>query len=102
MPPSAMTVCALPSSDLQITAVRTPSADASIAARNPAPPAPMTSTSCSMTGWFIAPLKNSPLVPNSDRQHAHVEIGEADPNQADPCPLHVLAIQAADTAVCGR
>ena len=47
MPPSAMTVCALPSSDLQTRPTETPAADASIAARKPAPPAPMTSTSCS-------------------------------------------------------
>ena len=47
MPPSAMTVCALPSSDLQTSPTLTPAADASIAARSPAPPAPMTSTSCS-------------------------------------------------------
>ena len=45
MPPSAMTVWALPSSDLQIRAVRAPCADASMAARSPAPPAPMTMTS---------------------------------------------------------
>jgi hypothetical protein len=47
MPPSAMTVCALPKSDLQIKPTLTPAADASIAARSPAPPAPMTSTSYS-------------------------------------------------------
>jgi hypothetical protein len=40
-----MTVCALPSSDLQIRPTDTPLVAASIAARNPAPPAPMTSTS---------------------------------------------------------
>ena len=47
MPPSAMTVWALPRSDLQISAVLTPRAEASMAARNPAPPAPMTMTSYS-------------------------------------------------------
>ena len=47
MPPSAMTVCALPSSDLQTRPTDAPAADASIAARSPAPPAPMTRTSCS-------------------------------------------------------
>jgi hypothetical protein len=45
MPPSAITVCALPSSDLQIKPTRTPDADASMAARSPAPPAPITRTS---------------------------------------------------------
>ena len=48
MPPSAITVCALPSSDLQTRPTLTPCAAASIAARKPAPPAPMTSTSCSI------------------------------------------------------
>ena len=45
MPPSAMTVWALPSSDLQTTAVRRPRCLASMAARSPAPPAPMMMTS---------------------------------------------------------
>ena len=45
MPPSAITVCALPNSDLQMIAVRSPASRASIAARSPAPPAPMTTTS---------------------------------------------------------
>ncbi len=40
MPPSAMTVCALPSSDLQTTAVRAPFSWASIAARRPGTPRP--------------------------------------------------------------
>ena len=45
MPPSAITVWALPSSDLQIRPTDTPAPQASMAARSPAPPAPMTSTS---------------------------------------------------------
>jgi len=45
MPPSAMTVCALPSSDLHTIAVRAPASWAAIAARRPDPPAPMTTTS---------------------------------------------------------
>src|SRR5215475_12246557 len=51
IPPSAITVCALPRSDLQTNPTLTPAADASIAARNPAPPAPMTSTSYSNVGY---------------------------------------------------
>ena len=47
MPPSAMTVWALPRSDLQISAVFIPCAWASMAARSPAPPAPITITSYS-------------------------------------------------------
>src|SRR5580658_65876 len=44
-PPSAITVCALPRSDLQTSAVRRPRSWASTAARSPAPPAPITITS---------------------------------------------------------
>src|SRR6266853_6063553 len=47
IPPSAITVCALPNSDLLTTPTEAPCPSASIAARNPAPPAPTTSTSCS-------------------------------------------------------
>ncbi len=45
MPPSAITVWALPSSDLHTIAVRAPDSWAAIAARRPAPPAPTTTTS---------------------------------------------------------
>ena len=44
-PPSAITVCALPNSDLLMIATRLPACRASIAARSPAPPAPITTTS---------------------------------------------------------
>ncbi len=44
-PPSAMTVCALPNRDLERIAVRLPASRASIAARRPEPPAPITTTS---------------------------------------------------------
>ena len=44
-PPSAITVWALPNSDLEMIAVFLPASRASIAARRPAPPAPITTTS---------------------------------------------------------
>ena len=44
-PPSAITVCALPNSDLEMIAVRLPACRASMAARSPEPPAPITTTS---------------------------------------------------------
>src|SRR5947207_1559663 len=47
IPPSAITVCALPNKDLHTSPTRTPATEASIAARSPAPPAPITKTSCS-------------------------------------------------------
>ncbi len=50
-PPSAITVCALPSSDLHTSPTFAPAADAAIAARSPAPPAPITSTSWSKV-WY--------------------------------------------------
>ncbi len=44
-PPSAITVCALPNRDLEMIAVFFPRSRASIAARSPEPPAPITITS---------------------------------------------------------
>ena len=52
-PPSAITVWALPSSDLQTRPTSAPAALAAIAARSPAPPAPMTRTSCGRTWGFV-------------------------------------------------
>ena len=60
IPPSAITVCALPSRDLQTKPTETPAADASIAARSPAPPAPMTRTSCSNVWYSDIKNKNLP------------------------------------------
>src|SRR4051794_9162584 len=57
MPPSAITVCALPSSDLQTSAVRAPASCAAIAARRPAPPAPITTTSY---WWLSSPRESAP------------------------------------------
>src|SRR5215216_1211015 len=51
IPPSAITVCALPRSDLKTSPTRTPVAEASIAARKPAPPAPITRTSYSKVSY---------------------------------------------------
>ncbi len=45
IPPSAITVWALPRSDFETTPTLTPAAEASMAARRPAPPAPTISTS---------------------------------------------------------
>ena len=61
MPPSAMTVCALPRSDLQMIAVRTPWLAASIAVRRPAPPAPITTTSYSWTSCCASPFMRALL-----------------------------------------
>src|SRR5687768_322352 len=114
MPPSAITVWALPNSDLHTNPTDTPAAEASMAALRPAPPAPMTSTSCSCVWYSIfnrggppprspplrvreprhpAPLRGSSEDPEV-RPHAHrtqpdVEIRKTDADQAGPCPGHV-------------
>ena len=74
MPPSAITVCALPSSDLQTIAVFAPASWAAIAARRPEPPAPITTTSYWCFSMFSAmghsPQKNrgSSIAPDASRK----------------------------------
>src|SRR5688500_15494974 len=97
MPPSANTVCALPSRLFDSTAVFKPRALASIAARRPAPPAPITTTSCSTvctsdtSSIFVLP--GVVVVNHAHADQAHVEIGEADPDQAEPGELHVSPVE---------
>src|SRR5438270_12796300 len=86
MPPSAMTVCALPRSDLQTRPTETPAFDASIAARNPAPPAPMTMTSCSCVSNLSAMSENPEVVDRAHGDHADVEVGAHDAEEAAPSP----------------
>src|SRR5712691_287918 len=100
MPPSAITVWALPSNDFVTTPTFTPAAEASIAARSPAPPAPTTSTSNSWAS-YSAMLENSPVVPDPHRAQPHVQVRKADIEHAEPGPQHVAAIQARD-AIVGR
>src|SRR2546428_7084547 len=91
MPPSAMTVCALPRSDLQTIAVFAPRAVASIAARSPAPPAPMTTTSKSC----VVVISGDPpwIVEDAHREKADVEVGEGDDDEARPGPARVPRVQ---------
>src|SRR5437762_1938642 len=58
-PPSAMTVCALPNSDFEMMAVFLPASRASIAARSPAPPAPITTTSSVCRSLLAIPRLSS-------------------------------------------
>src|SRR4051794_23696646 len=95
-PPSAMTVCALPSSDLLMITVFAPAARAAIAARRPAPPAPMTRTSQSTVS--ISFLNDPGVVENAAGCEPDVEVGERDRGQADPRPLHVLQVEDVDAA----
>src|SRR5688572_27656603 len=110
MPPSAMTVCALPRSDLQMTPVERPPVAQEIAARSPAPPAPTTSTSCS-TRWRsfsssatvllldfarLAARSESPrvvVVHNAHRNEPHVDRGPRHPDHRDPGEEHVPLVQ---------
>ena len=55
---------------------------------------------CSIHGSTIAQrLKESAIVPDAHRAKAHVEIGEADPEQTHPCPEHVAAVETTDAGV---
>src|SRR5262249_19191444 len=92
-PPSAMTVCALPRSDLQTSAVLAPIAEASIAARNPAPPAPTTRTSLSCCSYLFMISDESNVCDPARRDHPDVEVGEPDAEQAGPGPEHVVGVQ---------
>src|SRR5690606_15275968 len=108
MPPSAITVCALPNSDLQITAVRAPRSRASMAARRPAPPAPTTTTSHSCRSTTVIPQRPSHRKPSETRtpseearivedaggDEIHVEVGERHAQQRGPGQLHVAGVQA--------
>src|SRR5262249_160894 len=114
--PSAMTVCALPSSDLQTMAVRTPWVAASIAARRPAPPAPITTTSYSCTSCCVRPFTWLPplavpsngfrlvaraeddpeVVDDPHRHQADVEIGQSHAEEREPREGRVPLVQPGD------
>src|SRR3954468_19289377 len=98
IPPSAMTVCALPSSDLQTTAVRAPLSWASIAARRPAPPAPTTTTSysCFSSSISRAPSEEAEVGDRVRGEQEDVEVGERDAEQRGPGELHVVGVQPRD------
>src|SRR4029078_3828189 len=109
-PPSAMTVCALPSSDLQINPTFTPPADASIAARSPAPPAPMTRTSYSCVSGVCMVYKvrwdstsvaseNPEIGPDAHRTEPHVDIRECDREQAAPGKELMPPVETGDARV---
>src|ERR1700722_10486090 len=82
MPPSATIVCALPRSDLQMIVTRAPCAAASIAARSPAPPAPMTITSASSVCTSVPYILDEPeVLDDAHRAESDVQVGEADAKQ---------------------
>src|SRR5215470_8924918 len=94
MPPSAITVWALPSSDLHRTSTRAPPEAAAMAALIPAPPAPMTSTSVSTVSYETS----ATLAPRSGRkgtelEQADVEVHSPDREHADPGPTVVADVE---------
>src|SRR3989442_6181759 len=99
MPPSAITVCAFPSSDLQRSAVLAPIADASMAARRPAPPAPTTTTSNSCVSRSAIDLKPAPSMRIRDhavRHQSNIQVGEHNPHEAAPRPEAVVDVPNGD------
>src|SRR5262249_21365670 len=97
-PPSAITVCALPTSDLQIPATRIACCRASIAPRGPSPPAPITSTSyaCRSTSVISLSLPDSEEAQVRDGaagDQPDVQVRQRDPQQRRPRQLHVVAVE---------
>src|SRR6186713_2799631 len=71
-PPSAITVWALPKSDFVRITVRMPCSRASIAARRPAPPAPITTTSKSYRSTSVLLVASVISQPTGERVGAAV------------------------------
>src|SRR4051794_17967446 len=95
-PPSAMTVCALPSSDLEMIAVFLPASRASMAARRPAPPAPITTTSYECRSILVMESSSVEEAQVGDPvgRHSHdVGVGQHQRAEGDPGELHVLGVQ---------
>src|SRR4051812_19815103 len=100
MPPSAITVCALPSRDLQTMAVLAPASWAAMAARRPEPPAPITTTSywCfSMFSVMSAASSEEPrVVERPGGQQRDVEVHQRDREQRVPRVLSVAGVELRD------
>src|SRR5437588_313102 len=97
MPPSAMTVWALPSSDLQTRVTDSPEAAAAIAARRPAPPAPITRTSWSNVSYrpdstrpattrLRGCLENPGVRDRAGHEQPDIDVGGDHREQAGPRP----------------
>src|SRR5579884_1122404 len=95
MPPSAITVCALPSSDFVTTETEHPASAAAIAARMPAPPAPMTSTSVSMGmyGSLISSEHDVRVREDPGAKQMDVGVGDHDAEHAQPRPDRVAPVE---------
>src|SRR5947207_9488293 len=74
-----------------------------MAARRPAPPAPITRTSYSWISYLSirsssSVLEETRVVEDAHGAHANVEIGEAHREQAHPRPGHVVLVEHAQKA----
>src|SRR6478609_8366897 len=108
IPPSAITVCALPSRDLQTIAVLAPASWAAMAARSPEPPAPITTTSywCFSTvpGWAagvvsvmsVTSSEEPRVVEDPGRQQGDVEVDQGDGEQRVPGEVGVPDVELRD------
>src|SRR5438876_11206572 len=93
-----MTVWALPNSDLEIMAVFLPASRDSIAARRPAPPAPITTTSyvCrSMWVITVPSVDEAQVGEPAGRQRHHVKVRQHQGAEGGPGELHVLGVELA-------
>src|SRR4051812_21490321 len=100
-PPSAITVWALPNSDLHTIAVRLPCRRASMAARSPAPPAPITTTSklwrsISVIDCCSSSVNEAKVVEPTGGHSHHVEVRQSQGAERDPGQLHVARIDPGD------
>src|SRR5439155_16104189 len=81
-----------PSSDLHTSPVRAPASAAAIAARSPAPPAPITNTSTSWVSYSA--MSEEPRIVDGPRGHEpDVQVGQGHHDQARPREEHVALVQ---------
>ena len=103
-PPSAMTVCALPNSDLEMMAVRLPASRASIAARRPGAAGADHDDVVAVSFDVLSHRRQRPqlMKRRSGNQPAatamHVEVGHGERAERDPGQLHVLGVELGDEA----
>src|ERR1700681_1102342 len=104
MPPSAITVWALPSNDFVTTVTLQPASAAAIAARMPAPPAPTTSTSHSMVSYGSGDTAISEDDVRVDEdpgaEQVDVHVGDDDAEHAAPCPERVALVEHGHPLPC--
>src|SRR5579883_2713923 len=97
MPPSAITVCALPSRDLVTTPTETPAAEAS---RPPAdPPRLRQSPGHHIGASHTPPSEDPPVVPDAHGAQPDIDIREGHPEETAPRPGHMAGVQTTDAVI---